>query len=60
MSRNEKDTHKHSLFLSHNAIVAEIQMEDVLFNNKGVNLSGTLIYPEGTETMAAVIFVDGS
>jgi len=43
-----------------NANAAEIQMEDVLFNSKGVNLSGTLVYPEATEIIAAVIFVHGS
>ena len=32
-------------FCLSNALAAEIQMEDVLFNSKGVNLSGPLVYP---------------
>ena len=35
-------------------------MEDVVLDSKGVNLSGTLVCPEGTEITAAVIFVHGS
>ena len=43
-----------------NVVAAEIKMEDIVFTSQGVNLYGTLVYPEVTKITAAVIFVHGS